>query len=124
MFKDGLNDEDSEFCQVLAELAYETLSNFEILIFKNSDVSKSLLDFISLVISHKNKHISSLGIQFYGEMKETIMEIKDSMGNSLEQEYSFLLDAYIAGCQAIRIENLSFCGVTDDFETENNLSVA
>lgn len=78
-FEQEIGDPESDFCKELADLACDLCANFEVLLFQDIEKAQKLFNFVILVLSHSSKAISMRALEFFGELKETLVDIKDEV---------------------------------------------
>lgn len=88
-FKEEMENPYSDFCKEISELAYDLLSNFEIILFENNEITKNLFDFIQMMCSNSSYANSIRALQFFGEFKETLQIVKQHI-----EEPNFLLSPF------------------------------
>lgn len=88
-FEADLTNPDSEFCKEIADLTWELLSNFEILLLEEAEQASPLFEFLYLILRHSSRNISIRALELFGDLKETLCEIKSEVKGA-----DYLLEPY------------------------------
>ena len=108
-YEQELEDKYSEFCKEMSDLANDLLSNFEIILLEDNDVSKRLLQFVQLMLQQKSRNMSIRAMEFFGEFKDTLMQIRTDI-----EQPEYLLEHFFIACrislEKSQLKSMQFTG--------------